>query len=165
MKAFDCPDHDHLVPDLALGRLDDLGAEKAESARRNCAMCSSWWDETFSDSAVAAIDAEVWDVFQAFEPPSRRRHYWLAAVAAAAMLAIGVAMTAGLWRGKLLSPVPSIDLVSTWDFEGGDLNTSALDAGDAIESSCYEKSNDAIFSSNLESGGLAGWSVGSADID
>jgi hypothetical protein len=148
MKAFDCPDHGHLVPDLALGRLDDQGAEKAESARKNCAVCSSWWDETFSNSAVAAIDAEVWDVFRAFEPPRRRRRGWLAA-AAAAVLVIGAGSASLLWRDAPATVLPKDDQVSAWDFESGTVLETAVGS---------DSSNDeAVFVGDFESGDTSAW--------
>jgi hypothetical protein len=152
MKAFDCPDHGHLVPDLALGRLDGPGAEKAESARRKCAVCSSWWDEAFSDSAVAAIDAEVWDVFRAFEPPRRRRRGWLAA-AAAAVLVIGGGSASLLWRDAPAPHSPPDDQVSAWDFEAGAV-AGAIDSSDSSD-------DQAVFVGGFESGDLSEWTTGS----
>jgi hypothetical protein len=160
MTAFDCPEHGTLVLDLARGRLDDVRAEEAERAQRDCAECSRWWDETFSEPALAKLDSEVASVFREFVPPRRRRHGWLAA-AAVAVLAVGIGATSLLWRDAPAPEPPSEDQVSAWDFEAGALNEAVAAADESADGSDETSRNPAVFVGDFESGDLSGWSTGS----
>jgi len=89
MIAPNCPDHDRLALDLALGRLDDEAAIEAESISESCPVCRAWWHEQFGGEAVEAVDHVVSVTFGDLQLPTRRHHHGWMAVAAALVMAVG----------------------------------------------------------------------------
>ena len=163
MTASNCPEHGNLVLELARGRLDDRRAEEAETVRRDCAVCARWWDDTLGDEVVAGLDSVVAEVFQSFVPPRRRQFGWLAA-AAAVVLAVGLGTTALLWHGAEIAPSGPASasttgaVLSTWDFEDGDLETAAATVADTPTPGDQTRGEAVVFESGLESGSLSSWS-------
>ena len=163
MTASNCPEHGNLVHELACGRLDDRRAMEAEAVRRDCAVCAQWWSDTFSDGAVADLDAAVADVFKSFKPPRQRRFGWLAA-AAAVVLAVGLGATTLLWQDaettatRPTSASTAGEVLSTWDFEGGEIDTVATMAADTPVLPGQTRGEAAVFTNGLESGDLSSWS-------
>ena len=162
MTVSNCPEHGNLVQELACGRLDDRRAMEAEAVRRDCAGCAQWWRDTFGDEPMAELDAAVAEVFQSFAPPQRRRFGWLAA-AAAAVLAVGVGTTTLLWHDAEIEPsgLASVStkgaVLSTWDFEGGGLDTVETMVADTPVPGDQVGGETAVFESGLESGDLSTW--------
>jgi hypothetical protein len=102
MISPNCPEHGRLVLDLALGRLADDEAVRAEKVRYDCSVCRDWWREQFEGEDAALIDEAVASVFADLDLPTRRRkHGWLA-VAAAAVMTVGVG---ALWMARDPQPV------------------------------------------------------------
>jgi len=119
MISPNCPDHGRLVLDLALGRLDDEAAGKAESVRESCPVCRAWWHEHFESDAAQAVDDVVAVTFSDLQLPARRRSHRLMAAAAAVVMAFGVGT---LWV-SLNSPTVDEEIpartvsIRTFDFE------------------------------------------------
>jgi len=132
-----CPDHGRLVLDLALGRLDDPAAERAEAIRCSCPCCAAWWSDNLEGEQGLTVEREVAAVFARFAAP-RRRHLapWLAA-AAAALLALGGLL---VMRGAGPTQLP------------GDLASSR-----AEQSQLPSGTGEPLFANGLESGNMAGW--------
>jgi len=162
MTVSNCPEHGNLVQELACGRLDDQRAMEAEAVRRDCAVCARWWRDTFSNEPMAELDAAVAEVFQNFVVPKQRRFGWLAA-AAAAVLAVGVGTTSLLWHDAENAPsgLASVSttgaVLSTWDFEGGEVDTVVTMAADTPVPGDQAGGEPAVFESGLESGDLSSW--------
>ena len=162
MTVSNCPEHGNLVPELARGRLDDRRAMEAEAVRRDCAVCSRWWSDTFGEEPVAELDSVVAEVFRSFAPPKQRRFGWLAA-AAAAVLAVGLGATTLLWHDAEIAPSGLVSasttgaVLSTWDFEGGELVAAETMAADTPVSEDQAGGEPAVFESDLEAGGLYSW--------
>jgi hypothetical protein len=162
MKLPTCPEHDNLVLDLARGRLNDTGAMEAESVRETCPICSKWWNTTFADSDTAGVNGAVAQVFADFSPVAGRRRGWLA-VAAAAVLAVGVGTTTMLWRNgdvdhRVAEQGPAADVVlSTWDFEDGEA-ASNIEIAAVPTPRDRSEAGEAVFVNDLESGDLGSWS-------
>ena len=163
MKVPNCPDHENLVLELARGLLDDREALRAETVRRDCAHCATWWSETFDTEAVAVVSSAVSESFSDFRAPARRRRAWLAA-AAAAVLAVGIGTTTVLWRiaedrqaGPIAAETNGV-VLSTWDFENGVTPLQASPAADVPTPATERVGDPAVFTSDLESGDLSGWS-------
>jgi hypothetical protein len=160
-----CPDHEDLMRELALGRLDDAEGKRAEAVRETCTACRAWWLETFNEQALAVIDTAVADAFTGFAPPRRRWSGWWA-VAAAAVLGAGIAASTLLWRGGGEVPVAvgpangtgSDVVVSVWDFEDGTLDLAANAPRVETEASGHRDPSQAVFNNDLESGDLSSWS-------
>lgn len=157
MTLPNCPDHGDLMRELARGRLDDERLLDAESVRQVCPHCADWWAEAFSGDAYNVVEAAVAGGIESFAPPARRRREWLAA-AAAVVFAIGIGGVSMLWRGDQTAPSLADGVVSTMSFEGGALDETVTDvdgtAGENVEASAEQ----ALFSSDLESGDLSTWS-------
>lgn len=84
-----CPAHGRLALDLALGRLDDAGAMRAEATRESCNACRQWWRMTFESDAAETVDRAVAAGLSTVVLPRRRQSWlWLAA-AAAIVVALG----------------------------------------------------------------------------
>jgi hypothetical protein len=119
MISPSCPDHERLVLDLALGRLDDQEALRAEDVRDTCPVCRAWWQAAVEGEVAEVVDKAVAAVFSDLELPERRRSpRWLAA-AAIVVMALGVG---ALWiaqRGTTADPVAVSRTASirTLDFE------------------------------------------------
>jgi len=117
-----CPDHERLVLDLALGRLDDEAAIEAESISESCPVCRAWWREQFEGGVAEVVDDAVAAAFNNIELPARRRsHGWMAAAAAVAM-AFGVGT---IWVSQSSMTVdevvaPRTASIQTFDFENPD---------------------------------------------
>jgi hypothetical protein len=162
MTVSNCPEHGNLVQELACGRLDDRRAMEAEAVRRDCADCAQWWSDTFGDEPMAELDAAVAEVFQSFVPPKHRRFGWLAA-AAGAVLAVGLGTAALLWHDAEIAPsgLASVsttrEVISTWDFESGEIDTAAMMAADTPVPGDQAGGEPAVFESGLESGNLSSW--------
>lgn len=151
-----CPDHGDQMLELALGGLDDQQALEAERMREECPRCARQWDGLFNGPAYERVDGAVAEAFQRFEPPARRRRAWLA-VAAAAVLAVGVGSMSLFWGGGQDVPQQPGDVVAVWDFEDGNLVEGAsLDemTSDHVDEPIDE---DSVFASDLESGDLSSW--------
>ncbi len=168
-----CPDHRSLVFDLALGRLDDDEAMRAEDALDTCELCKNWWSETFDCAEFKVVEDAVHNVLPAveFPPRSTRRNVyvqrWIAAAAAALVIGIGA-----LWQtsGPRIQQVKvaAEKGITTMDFEGGQVG-SQLDFALRAESdsgvvrAATASEGSAIFGEKLadfdfESGDLAGFS-------
>ena len=162
MTVSNCPEHGNLVLELARGRLDDRRAMEAEAVRRDCAVCSRWWSDTFGEEPVAELDSVVAEVFRSFAPPKQRRFGWLAA-AAAAVLAVGLGATTLLWHDAEIAPSGLVSasttgaVLSTWDFEGGELVAAETMAADTPVSEDQAGGEPAVFESDLEAGDLSSW--------
>ena len=164
MTAPRCPEHPDLMLDLARGLLGDAEAAVAEDLRESCGRCEAWWDETFSGPAVEKVESAVAEVFAGFSAPARSRRPWLAA-AAAAVLVVGMGVVTMMWRsgepaaagaGRTTAP----DAVLTvWDFE--DQAVVARPDEPAQTPMVSPADQEAVFSSDLESGDLGGWTVSS----
>ena len=163
MTVSNCPEHGNLVQELACGRLDDRRAMEAEAVRRDCVVCAQFWGATYGDEAVAELDSAVAEVFHSFVPPRQRRFGWLAA-AAAAILAVGLGTTTLLWHDAEMAPSGPASastagtVLSTWDFEDGDLGAAATMAADTPIPQDQARGEAAVFESGLESGNLSNWS-------
>jgi hypothetical protein len=161
-----CREHGNLVLELAQGRLDDREAMLAEQARVGCECCAGWWSRTFGDDSLSVLDTAVDEVFSNWAPPTRRRHGWLAA-AAAAVLAIGVGTTTLMWRDGEVSPTGARsastagELLSAMDFEDGSAKETIAVADVASVEVGETDSEAEVFTSGLESGDLSGWSSNS----
>ncbi len=105
MRPSSCPAHGRLVEQLALGLLDDAASARAEDALATCPHCSSWWGETFSGPAFAAVDDAVGVGLAAASVPPRHRlaRWWLAA-AAALILALAGTVTWNLSSAPAAPP-------------------------------------------------------------
>jgi len=119
MNSPNCPAHGRLVLDLALGRLDDETAVVADEALASCPVCREWWQEKFETEDAAVVDKAVALVFSDLQLPVRRRNHGWMAVAAAAVMTIGVGT---LWMAR--DPLPVAPVVAestvamqTMDFE------------------------------------------------
>jgi len=162
MTVSNCPEHGNLVQELAYGRLDDRRAMEAEAVRRDCAGCAQWWCDTFGDEPMAELDSVVAEVFQNFVAPKQRRFGWLAA-AAAAVLVVGLGTTTLLWHVADIAPsgLASVsttgEVLSTCDFESGEIDTMATMAADTPVPGDQAGGEPAVFESGLESGNLSSW--------
>jgi hypothetical protein len=162
MTVSNCPEHGNLVQELACGRLDDRRAMEAEALRQDCAVCARWWCDTFGDEPMAELDSAVAEVFQNFVVPKQRRFGWLAA-AAAAVFAVGVGTTTLLWNDAEIAPSGPASVsttgavLSTWDFEGGEIDTVVTMAADTPVPGDLAGAEAAVFESDLESGDLSSW--------
>ena len=91
-----CGEHGSLVLALAMGDLDDADALLAETARRSCDSCRTWWEATFRGPDLARLEDAVSAAARAFRPvrPGRagqgahpaRTLRWSAPLAAALLL-------------------------------------------------------------------------------
>jgi hypothetical protein len=129
MMSPNCPDHGRLVADLALGRLDDADALRAEELRESCADCRRWWQQQFSGEAHDRVDDVVASALAGLRLPARRRgHGWMA-LAAAVIMAFGAT---SLWLiqrpvqpGPVINdrdstPIERVATIRTLDFESAD---------------------------------------------
>jgi len=122
MNHPSCPEHDRLVLDLVLGRLDDEAAIEAESASESCPVCRVWWQQQFDGAVAEAVDDAVATAFNDLRLPARRRnHGWMAA-AAAILMAFGVGT---LWLSQRATTAhdvaaPRVASIQTLDFETPD---------------------------------------------
>ncbi len=104
MYAPDCPDHGRLVLDLALGKLDDAAATRAEIVRSQCPICRAWWREQLEGDTSDVVDNAVAAALSTVDLPDRRhRRAWLA-VAAAAVVVVGIG---ALWLGRQPTSPPA----------------------------------------------------------
>lgn len=163
MTASCCPDHGDLMLELALGRLDDGEAERAEGLRTSCAGCRQLWSSSFDESALAVVDAAVAGAFAGFRAPRYRRRGWWAA-AAAAVLVLGIGATSLLWRGgedpaaASRQSAVSGAVLSVWDFEDGTLAAEVSPTVVEARVQTATEGEGAVFTNDLESGDLASWS-------
>ncbi len=163
MTVSCCPDHGDLMLELALGRLDDGEAARAEDLRTSCAGCRQLWSSSFDESALAVVDTAVAGAFAGFRAPRRRLGGWWAA-AAAAVLVLGIGATSLLWRGgedpavASRQPADSGAVLSVWDFENGTLAAENSPAVVEAGAQSAAEGGGAVFTNDLESGDLASWS-------
>jgi hypothetical protein len=163
MTVSRCPDHGDLMLELALGRLDDGEAARAEELRTSCAGCRQLWSSSFDGPALAVVDAAVAGAFAGFRAPRYRRRGWWAA-AAAAVLVLGIGATSLLWRGgedpavASRQPADSGAVLSVWDFEDGTLAAEASPTVVEARVQSATEGEGAVFTNDLESGDLASWS-------
>jgi hypothetical protein len=160
MNAPGCPEHNNLVLQLARGWLDDRRAEEAETVRIECAVCTRWWNEAFSGEACDVVDGAVAEAISNFVPPKRRR-YVVLVTAAAVVLAVGIGTTSFLWRDTQEPPVPSSDVLSTWDFEPGTFDEAVVGAADVTGAGVDSNGETTVFVGDFETGDLSGWSTDS----
>jgi hypothetical protein len=123
MNSPNCPEHGRLVLDLALGRLDDDNAVLAEETLATCPVCRDWWQTQFEGEDAALVDEAVASVFDELQLPVRRRSHGWMAVAAAAVLTIGIG---ALWMVRDPLPVEPVVVertaaIQVMDFEVPDL--------------------------------------------
>jgi hypothetical protein len=97
-----CPDHQRLVLDLALGRLDDEAAIAAESIGESCPVCRAWWQEQFDGGAAEVVDDAVAAGFTDLKLPRRRSNRGWMAAAAAVVMALGVGT---IWVSQKHAPM------------------------------------------------------------
>jgi hypothetical protein len=161
MTVCCCPDHGDLMLELALGRLDDEEAGRAEGLRMSCAGCRQWWSSSFDEPALSIVDEAVAGAFAGFSAPRRRQRRWWAA---AAVLVFGIGAAALVWHGgdnpgvASRQPTASDAALSAWDFEGG---TLAAEVSEVVREARVQGSADStaeVFTNDLESGDLASWS-------
>jgi hypothetical protein len=106
MLTPNCPDHERLVLDLALGRLDDTDAARAEDVRTTCPTCRTWWAAQFDSDACEQVDGAVAAVFDGLELPRRQTSRQWMGLAAALVMAAGAT---ALWlthEPLSVEPVP-----------------------------------------------------------
>ena len=119
MISPNCPEHGRLVLDLALGRLEDDAAARAEAVSETCPICRAWWQQQFGGAVTEAVDDAVAATFSDLQLPARRRnHGWMAA-AAAIVMAFGVGT---LWVSQRATKAddvaaPRVASIQTLDFE------------------------------------------------
>jgi len=169
-----CPDHGPLILELALGRLDDAEAVRAEQVRSHCDSCRQWWMENLQGEAAATVDAAVGEVFSSFDVPRRRRSqvWWVAAAAAVVVLSVGLTWHLGPSGTAVDTPraataeVPTAadESISGFDFELGDFGSTQLRTARAdteVPSPTREAARDdpaqAVFTGDFESGTLGVW--------
>lgn len=166
MTVPTCPEHGSLMSELAAGRLDPESGARAEEVRFGCAECARWWSEVFPDAALLELDTAVAEAFDSFAAPARRRSGWWA-VAASAVLALGIGAASLLWDGGAQSPVVAgaggntgtAIVLSTFDFEGGTVEPAVSQPAHPAAPAAPSSTSDAVFSNDLESGDLSSWSA------
>lgn len=162
-----------MVRDLALGKLDDESALRADEALAACTVCSRWWDETFAGDAFAEVDEAVAGAVAAFAPPRATRRVATGFLAAAATLVIGLGIATVTRHTP--APVPTVSdeiaasvgtsagtLVAAMDFESGlaDLQPHVeVVSRPATPPAPLETAKDAVVNAvSMETGDLSGWS-------
>ncbi len=155
MRPPTCPDHGRLALDLALGRLDDPGAQLAEDAVERCPACGAWWQESFGGGRTATLDAAVAAGFTAAELPRRRSGaLWVAAAAAAVVVTVAS-------LSFLPGPAPQprgTHAASVQPAEGGGdgvLAVMTFEPAGATATAPQE-----VFGAGFEDGELGDWSQG-----
>ncbi len=175
MQAPQCQTHNRLLLDLALGRLDDGDAERAEAVRTSCASCSAWWSQHFENDGAELVRAAVADGLRSFRAPQQRHQQRWWAIAAAAVLALAVGLLWQLFPGQLPDPMTASSASPNQIVAGSSGETTMLitafsfepeeDAGHLLvrqqpaagsKSSPYQNGQP-IFTGNFEDGALAGW--------
>jgi len=167
MISPNCPKHDRLVLDLALGRLDDDAAADAEVVSETCPVCQAWWQVQFEGKDAAAVDGAVASVLENLDLPERRRgHGWLA-LAAAMVMALGATT---LWlvqspgtQGPGLAnsvTVERVAVIQSMDFESmhafvAQPEASSLAAADFEESGLDPVESDGMAIAVLDDGPMA----------
>jgi|GEM_PF-2019288 len=161
-----------MVRDLALGRLDNDSALRAEEALAACTVCGQWWDETFAGDAFAEVEEAVAGAIADFAPPRATRRFATGFLAAAAVLLLGLGVATIARRASV--PVPRVaegtatleaseaTLVAAMDFESGmvDLPPQAeAMAGPATAPVPKPAPGDTVLNAvSMETGDLSGWS-------
>jgi len=177
MIAPNCPDHGRLALDLALGRLDDETAARAEVVRTTCPVCREWWRTQLEGDEAVDVDVAVVAALDELELPTRRRgHGWLA-VAATVVMTLGVGSLWLLDRPANVQPGPDDDavIIANMDFEVPEaiaqlddpsvagLNPVAADDGPVIASLSFEEGvaapdgSEPIYSGGFEDGVVTDW--------
>lgn len=152
-----CREHGDLMLELAQGLLDDDDAAIAERLRQECDGCHAWWNQTFSDEALATIDSAVANAFDHFE--GRRRMepiHWLAAAAVTFVLG------ASLLSGGLDEPTQTPVQMAEQQEIAPALEEAVQPAADDLHDTAYapeatHASSTLIFSGGFESNDLSGW--------
>jgi hypothetical protein len=124
MMNPNCPEHERLVLDLALGRLDDDDAARAEDVKDSCPVCREWWSTQFEGEAIDLVDDAIASVFEDVDLPRRRRSHGWMALAAAVVMSLGAT---ALWMvQRPVAPAPNaiepviverIAAIQSMDFE------------------------------------------------
>jgi len=163
-----CPSHGDLVRDLALGRLEDADALRAEQALAACGACSSW-SRSLADQEVAQGVAAGLAAFRAPAAGSGAPR-WAARIAAVLVASVGLGSAWLLYEQR---PGPAAtDPAAVADRVGG--RPAALaPAGEVILAESLESGGpgafrvhaapgpaEVIFAEDLESGSFGSWRVG-----
>lgn len=167
-----CPDHDRLMLDLALGKLEDRYADEAEATRHSCPTCRQWWESTLQGESAAELEAVVDQVFAEFQPPRTKDLLeWLPVVMAAVLaLAVGLVLQSdapGTHDEGISAPVSTVLAEEFFEIDtetegsmdrvvnsfGVGEEESGVNANLTVEDDSLE-----IIGESLESGSLAGWS-------
>ncbi len=171
MDAPQCNEHSRLVLDLALGRLDDNAAERAETALQSCPVCRSWWSQHMESPAAQVVAAAVSEELTRFQAPSQRRHWW--AMAAAVLLTLAVVslwqlapggpvttMIGSSTQGTIPASQPAEAVINTISFEPENLGTLELVMESEAASKVARKrpADSPLFAIDFETGSLNGWS-------
>jgi hypothetical protein len=177
MHASGCHEHGNLVRDLALGRLGDSEAERAETILSSCASCKAWWSQNVENERAMAVDTAVREGLARFKAPSRRRQRQWWAAAAAVILAVATGMFWHLGSGPVgvetqalydtPKPVlqPEVSTISVMDFEAAVTKSemeivghlAADETAEARQATGPRQATEAIFAGDFESGSLDGW--------
>jgi hypothetical protein len=89
---------------------------------------------------------------------------WLAA-AAAVVFALAIGSTSIFWRNadtQQAGPAPAVSspaVLTSWDFEDGMIAPQTVPAADVPTPEAQPAGESALFTSDLESGDLSGWST------
>ena len=187
MIAPSCPDHDRLVLDLALGRLDDEAAAEADAVIESCAVCGAWWRERFEGATADGVDEVVASTLGELRLPARRRsHRWLAAAAVAVMVFGASALWLTRETGTAAPERVEVTAIQSIDFEDAELQPLAiaasadLDERQVTQQAAFspapvraeeiriaeappidaEINPEPLFNGGFESGDLTGWGSG-----
>ncbi len=162
-----------MVRDLALGRLDDQSALRAEETLSTCPTCSRWWEVTLEGGAAAEVDTAVASAIASFRPPAAIHRFRTAFLAAAAMLLIGLGISTVTRHTP--TPVPNATdeivasvetttgtLVAALDFESGSVDAHAsveVVSRPAAPPAPKPAAKEAVVNAvSMETGDLSGWS-------
>jgi len=148
-----------MVLDLLRGNLEGEDILRAETALVECSRCADWLGEVTASDAFHRVDDAVARSLRAVELPRRNRRLRWVAVAAAAVMTVGI----GLWQlprpqhsVTVTQPVPETQRIATFDFEAGSATTpSRIVAVEEPE----QRDEKPLFSDGLEDGSPGSWEI------